>query len=154
MARVEIYPDWEAGVMPMWTEFAGERLGPEVADDMRRFCPVDTGALKASVEDHLEEYDLIVSASGGGEDEDGNLFVSRRPGKLSSSGAGTHPSPGRNVGSLVTRDVHHVDAGGRAYATFVTLGHRVYHPSTGITGPEFVPARPFMQEALYRRRSG
>lgn len=152
MARVEIDPQCTALIMPMWQEYAGEQLGPEVADDMRKDCPVLTGALKASIEDHLEENDLIVSASGGGEDANGNLYVSRRPGKISTSGAGTHPYPGRNVGSLVTRDVHHVEESGHAYALFVTLGHRVFHPSTGVTGPEFVPARPFMQEACYKRR--
>ena len=153
MARVEISPDWRGAVTPMWQEFAAERLGPEVADDMRKACPVETGALKASIEDHLEEDDLIVSASGGGEDQNGNLFVSRRPGKVSVNGS-THPGPGRNVGELVTREVHHVEEGGRAYAAFVTLGHRKFHPSTGQTGPGFVEARPFMQEALFKRRGG
>lgn len=108
MARVEINPDWEGFVTGAWRQFADERLGPEVADDARRYAPVDTGALQDSIEHHLEEDDLIVSASGG--------------------------------------------AGGRNYATFVELGHRVYHPSTGITGPEVVPAEPFLRPALFQRR--
>lgn len=150
MARFELNPDWPAGVMPMWAEFAAQRLGPDVADDMRKYCPVRTGALKASIEDHLEGDDVIVSASGGGEDSSGNLFVSRRPGKIGSGG--THPNPGRNRGDLMTRTVHHVDEGAHAYALFVTCGHRIYHPSTGQVGPGTVPAQPFMQEALFTKR--
>jgi hypothetical protein len=153
MARVEIAADWRGNVGDCWEEFADGRLGPDIADDARRYCPVDTGALKASIEHHLEEEDLIISATGGGEDEDGHLFVSGRPGRLSDAAAGrTHPNPGRNGGSLTTREVHHVDEGGRAYATFVELGHRVYHPSTGITGPEVVPAEPFLRPALFQER--
>jgi hypothetical protein len=154
MARVEINPDWHAGILPMWQQFAAERLGPEIADDARKYCPVDTGALKASIEDHMEGDDLVVSASGGGEDEGGNLYVSQRPGKASDR-HGTHPGAdqGNYVGTGVTREVHHVDEAGRAYATFVELGHRVYHPTTGITGPEVVPAQPFLRPALFTRRS-
>jgi hypothetical protein len=40
----------------------------------------------------------------------------------------------------------------REYAVYVELGHRVYHPSTGITGPEVVPAEPFLRPALYKER--
>jgi hypothetical protein len=154
VARVEVNPDWRSLVEPAWVDFAESRLGPDVADDMRRFCPVRTGALKASIEDHVEGTDLIVSASGGGEDEGGNLFVSSRPGKVSDRG-GTHPGAdqARHVGTAVTREVHHVEEGARAYALWVTMGHRVFHPSTGATGPETVPAQPFMQEALFKRRS-
>lgn len=155
MARVEISPDWRGVVMPMWQQYAAEELGPEVADDMRKGCPVRTGALKASIRDDMEGDDLIVSATGGGEDSDGNLYVSRRPGKVSLE-HGTHAGAQQalHTGTAVTREVHHVDEGARAYALFVTCGHRVFHPSTGITGPEVVPARPFMQEALYARRGG
>lgn len=153
MARVEINPDWEAPVAAAWADFAESRLGPDVADDMRKGCPVRTGALKASIEDHMEGLDLIVSASGGGEDESGNLFVSARPGKVGASGTHLGAEQARHVGTAVTREVHHVDEGGRAYALFVTCGHRVAHPSTGTVGPETVPAQPFMQMALFTRRS-
>lgn len=167
MARVEIDPSWQEQVMGEWEAFADERLGPDIADDARRYCPVRTGALKASIEHHLEGEDLIVSASGGGEDSNGNLYVLRRPGRLSGRTAGmTHPNPGRNVGSLTTREVHHVEleadqlphegavsGGSRTYAAFVELGHRVAHPSTGIVGPEVVPPRPFLRPALFQQRS-
>lgn len=153
MARVEIAADWRENVSGLWQEFADSRLGPDIADDARRYCPVDTGALKASIEHHLEEDDLIISATGGGEDDDGNLYVSGRAGRLSDAAAGrTHPNPGRNSGSLTTREVHHVDEGGRAYAAFVELGHRVFHPSTGVVGPEVVPAQPFLRPALFQER--
>jgi len=137
VARVEIAADWRENVGADWQEFADERLGPDITDDARRYCPVDTGALKASLEHHLEGDDLIISATGGGEDDNGNLYVSGRPGR---------------PGAVKTREVHHVDEEGRAYAAFVELGHRVYHPSTGITGPEVVPAEPFLRPALFQER--
>lgn len=43
-------------------------------------------------------------------------------------------------------------AGGRTYAAYVELGHRIYHPSTGIVGPEVVPPRPFLRPALFQER--
>lgn len=157
MARVEIATDWQENVSADWQEFADGRLGPDISDDARRYCPVDTGALKASIEYHLEDDDLIISAIGGGEDDDRNLYVFRRPGRLSETAAArTHPYPGRNVGSLTTREVHHIaEEGpetGHAYATFVELGHRVYHPSTRTVGPEAVAPKPFLRPALYTER--
>lgn len=167
MARVEIDPSWQEQVTGEWEAFADGRLGGDIADDARRYCPVRTGALKASIEHHMEGDDLIVSASGGGEDSNGNLYVYRRPGRLSDTAAGmTHPNPGRNVGSLTTREVHHVEmeadqlphegaasGGSRTYAAYLELGHRQYHPSTGITGPEVIPPRPFLRPALFQQRS-
>lgn len=138
--------------MPMWLDFAEMRLGPEVADDARKYAPVDTGALKASIEDHLEGDDLIISATGGGEDDSGNLYVSHRPGKVGSAGSHPDADQAQHVGTATTREVHHVEEGGRAYALWVELGHRVYHPSTGVVGPEVVPAEPFLRPALFTRR--
>ena len=40
----------------------------------------------------------------------------------------------------------------RWYAAYVELGHRVYHPSTGVVGPEIVPPQPFLRPALYQHR--
>jgi hypothetical protein len=37
----------------------------------------------------------------------------------------------------------------REYAAYIELGHRVFHPSTGRVGPEWVPARPFLRPALF-----
>jgi hypothetical protein len=158
VGRVTINPDWESRIMPAWINFAESRLGPDIADDARKYCPVDTGALKASIRDDMEGLDLIVSATGGGEDgpdgAGGNLYVSIRPGKVSER-YGTHSGgsdPFHHRGSGRTREVHHVDEGGRSYAAYVELGHRVYHPTTGVTGPEVVRAQPFLRPALFTRR--
>lgn len=152
-SRVEIDGGWEPEVDAAMADLFETKLGPDIADSARRYCPVKTGALKASIEHHLNDGNLIVSATGGGEDSNGNLYVSQRPGRLSERSAGiTHPGPGRNVGSLVTRQVHHVNEGGRVYAAWVELGHRVAHPSTGIVGPEVVPPHPFLRPALYQTR--
>lgn len=94
--------------MADWDAFGESRLGPDIAKDAKRYCPVETGALRDSIESHLEEHDVIVSATGG--------------------------------------------ADGRVYAVYLELGHRVYHPSTGITGPEVVPPEPFLRPALYQSR--
>ena len=136
-SRVELDEGWEGDVDAAVETLFEDRLGPDIADDARRYCPVRTGALKASIEHHVNDGTLIVSATGGGEDENGNLYVSLRPGRL---------------GNVRTREVHHVDEGGRTYAAYVELGHRVYHPSTGITGPEVVAPRPFLRPALYQER--
>lgn len=99
---------WEDEVLAGWMKLAEERLGPDIAADARRYAPERTGALKESIEHHMEGDTLIVSATGGD--------------------------------------------GGRTYAVFLELGHRVYHPSTGITGPEVVPPHPFLRPALYTER--
>ncbi len=165
--RVVISGGWEAEVGAGIEDLFESRLGPDISDDARRYCPVRTGALKASIEYHLEGRSLIVSATGGGEDNGGNLFVLRRheggqptpPLRLSPRAAAlVHPNPGRNVGSLVTRRVHSVRPpsaeGGHMYAAYVELGHRVYHPSTGMVGPGTVAPRPFLRPALFTVRRG
>lgn len=132
-SRVEISDEWQGEVGAAVEAFFEDRLGPDIAGDARRYAPERTGALKASIEHHIEDGDLIVSASGGGVDDDGNLYVSRRAGR------GGAP--------------HKVDEGGRTYAAYVECGHRVYHPSTGIVGPETVAPEPFLRPALYQQRS-
>ncbi len=158
MARVKIAEGWEADVDGAVANLFESRLGPDISDDARRYCPVDTGALKASIEYHLEGRSLIVSATGGGENSGGDLYVTRRPGRLSDAAARlVHPNPGRNRGSLTTRRVHeirHPAGGGEAYALYVEMGHRVYHPSTHTSGPDMVPPRPFLRPALYTVRHG
>jgi hypothetical protein len=37
----------------------------------------------------------------------------------------------------------------REYAAYIELGHRVFHPFTGKTGPEWAVARPFLRPALF-----
>jgi hypothetical protein len=56
---------WEEQVYAAWDEFASSRLGPDIAGDAKRYAPKRTGALADSIEHHLEQHDLIVSATGG-----------------------------------------------------------------------------------------
>jgi hypothetical protein len=90
----------DAAVVP-WMR---EQLGPEIEERAKRYVPIDTGALRESIEHHMDGTTLVVSATGS--------------------------------------DV-------RTYAAYIELGHRVYHPSTGKVGPEWVPAQPFLRPALY-----
>lgn len=108
--RVVIDAGWEANVAGATDALFEGTLGPEIRDDAKRYCPVDTGHLRESIEDHLEGNTLVVSAAGG---------------------AGAPP---------------------REYAVYVEMGHRVFHPSTGVTGPEVVPAEPYLRPALYTER--
>jgi len=39
------------------------------------------------------------------------------------------------------------------YSAWVELGHRVFHPSTGLAGPDFVPEQPFLRPAIYKYRT-
>lgn len=48
MARVEMVDGWEAKLREPTMDLLA-RLGVDIADDARAACPVDTGALKASV---------------------------------------------------------------------------------------------------------
>ena len=41
----------------------------------------------------------------------------------------------------------------RFYAFYVEMGHRVFHPSTRIVGPETVPQIPFLRPALWQIRT-
>lgn len=107
MARVEVDDDWREHVDAAMAEFFKSRLGPDIAKDARRYCPERTGALKESIESHVEDGTLIVSATGSDE---------------------------------------------RTYALYVEAGHRVYHPSTGMVGPEVVPPQPFLRPALFQQR--
>jgi hypothetical protein len=79
------------------------------------------------------------------------MYVSIRPGKVSDKW-GTHSGTQRNVGIPTSREVHHVDEGGRTYAYFVETGHAKFHPSTKTVGPGRVAARPFLRPALFQRR--
>jgi hypothetical protein len=39
------------------------------------------------------------------------------------------------------------------YTLWVEFGHRVFHPSTGIAGPDVVPEEPFIRPAVYKYRT-
>lgn len=65
--RVEVDESWRDNVGQAMDEFFETRLGPDIAKDAQRYCPERTGALKASIEHHLEGGNLIVSATGSDE---------------------------------------------------------------------------------------
>lgn len=65
--RTEIDENWREHVDEAMAEFFSDRLGPDIARDAQRYCPERTGALKDSIEHHLEEDTLIVSATGSDE---------------------------------------------------------------------------------------
>ena len=44
MARVKIAEGWEADVDGAVANLFESRLGPDISDDARRYCPVRTGA--------------------------------------------------------------------------------------------------------------
>lgn len=69
----------------------------------------------------------------------------------------------KDTGELAASVEHHLEghtlivsatggAGGRVYAAWVELGHRVFHPSTGKVGPQVVPPEPFLKPALFMAR--
>jgi hypothetical protein len=65
--RVEVDDNWESQVGAAVEAFLQDKLGPDIARDARRYCPEKTGALAESIEHHLEDGDLIVSATGSDE---------------------------------------------------------------------------------------
>lgn len=101
--RVVVDDDAEEKARQSVVPWMSEKLGPEIRDRAKRYCPVDTGSLRASIEDHMDDTTLVVSATGSDK---------------------------------------------RTYAAYIELGHRVYHPSTGRRGPEWVPEQPFLRPAL------
>lgn len=67
-SRVEIDDSWREHVASAVDELFDSRLGPAIADDARRYCPKHTGDLAESVESHVENGNLIVSATGSDEE--------------------------------------------------------------------------------------
>lgn len=55
---------WRENVVRATDDFFEERLGRDIADDARRYCPERTSDLKDSIEHHVEDGALIVSATG------------------------------------------------------------------------------------------
>ncbi|MCX4750902.1 HK97 gp10 family phage protein [Kitasatospora sp. NBC_01287] len=70
--RVDIDDSWHAEVSAAVEAFLTDRLGPDIVSDAKRYCPERTGALQESIEHHLEDGDLIVSATGG---DDGRTYA-------------------------------------------------------------------------------
>ncbi|GAB2695925.1 HK97 gp10 family phage protein [Kitasatospora kifunensis] len=70
--RVDIDDSWQAQVGAAVEALFQARLGPDIVRDAKRYCPERTGALQESIEHHLEDGDLIVSATGG---DDGRTYA-------------------------------------------------------------------------------
>lgn len=105
MGDVTVSPDADAFAAAACAAFLDDDLGPKIADRARVYCPVDTGALRDSIDKSMDGTTCVISAVGG--------------------------------------------AGGRVYAAYIELGHRVFHPFTGEVGPEWAVARPFLRPALF-----
>lgn len=67
-ARVEMDGNWHEHVDEAVQKLFEEKLGPDIAEDAKRYCPKRTGALEDSIEHHVEGGDLIVSATGSDEE--------------------------------------------------------------------------------------
>lgn len=69
MARggVRMSAGWEEMLYAGTDRFLGGVLGPAIRDDAYRFCPKLTGALADSIEDHMSDHTLVVSATGSDE---------------------------------------------------------------------------------------
>jgi len=124
-SRVEISDEWREPVTAAIQALFQDRLGPAIAGDARRYCPVDTEALKDSIEHHLEEGDLIVSASGGAGGRTYAAYVE----------LGTAPHVIRSHGPYPLRNPR----------TGQVFGPVVHHPGT--------KAQPFLRPALFQQRS-
>jgi hypothetical protein len=57
-------PDWREHVYAAVDEYFLDDLGPRIRDLAKEKCPKRSGALADSIERHLEDHTLIVSASG------------------------------------------------------------------------------------------
>lgn len=123
-SHVEMSSGWEGEVDAAVEGLLADRLGPAIADDARRYCPVDTGALKESIEHHMEGQDLIVSATGGADGRTYAAYVE----------LGTEP---------------HVILPDKKKALF---WEGAAHPVGRVNHPGTRP-RPYLRPALYQQRS-
>lgn len=115
---------WEAEVQAAMQEFFETRLGPDIAADAKRYCPERTGALQDSIEHHLEDGDLIVSASGGDDGRTYAVYVE----------LGTRP-----------HEIRPVRAGALFWPGAAHPVSKVDHPGTR--------PQPFLRPALFQERS-
>lgn len=123
-SRVEIDDQWQPRVEAAIQDLLANRLGPAIARDAQRYCPERTGALRDSIEHHMEDKDLIVSATGGA---DGRTYAGYVE-------LGTSPHIIRSHGPYPLRNAE----------TGETFGQVVHHPGTR--------PQPFLRPALYQQR--
>ena len=67
-------PDWQGRLDASIDEVYSDKLGPAIRDDAKRYCPKRTGDLANSIEYHLDEHTLIISATGS-DDRDYATYV-------------------------------------------------------------------------------
>lgn len=74
MSRVEMADGWEAQVRAGVVAMFDERLGPAIRDDAKRFAPVDTGRLEASI-DHqvIDDGPQVELQVGAFPDDEGDI---------------------------------------------------------------------------------
>lgn len=121
--RVEVSDDWRDHVEQSMEQLFADRLGPDIAGDAKRYCPERTGALKDSIEHHMEGDTLIVSASGGA---DGRTYAA-----YVELGTRPHEIRPRDARALFWEGADHPVA-------------KVNHPGTH--------PQPFLRPALYQQR--
>lgn len=122
--RVEVDDEWQPRVAAAVAALLSDKLGPNIARDAQRYCPEHTGALRDSIEHHMEDEDLIVSATGGADGRTYAAYVE----------LGTAPHVIRAHGPYSLRDAE----------TGESFGPVVHHPGTRPT--------PFLRPALYQQR--
>lgn len=130
--RVVIDDGWEAAVLAATDAFFLDRLGPDIVTDARRYCPRSGRTQAREAAGQLRYHDTYRR-----EEDDS-------PGSLAES-----------IRDYLEEHNLIVEATGndeRDYAAYVELGHRVFHPSTHITGPEVVAPESFLRPALYQQR--
>ena len=66
MAGTQISDGWEEELLARWDEYADTRPRPGDPRRCEALCPVDTGALRDSIENHMNGHTLIVKATGSG----------------------------------------------------------------------------------------
>jgi hypothetical protein len=72
--RVEVDPAARERILHAVDELFGAELGPAIAGDAKRYVPKDTHALEETIDHHVEDHTLIVSA-GNNEEVDYAAYV-------------------------------------------------------------------------------
>jgi hypothetical protein len=62
--RIDFESDADEQILRKVDTVFRDRLGPAIADQVRRNCPVDTGALRESTDHHVSDHVLYVTATG------------------------------------------------------------------------------------------
>jgi hypothetical protein len=127
--RIEMAPDWLAHLREAEQVFLEDRLGPDILDDARRYVPVDTGRLQASL-------DYTVDGGAGGVPE---LQVGSFP-----------DADGAVPYALAVEFGFHGEEVVRAHMRRSRSGGE--HPVREHTRHGNTPEQPYLRPALYQER--